>query len=132
MPITAEDQPDLKNIKDFYQIGRGNFWVVLDQGRVRGTISLLDLGHQQGALRKMFVDQDFRGDTPGIAGLLLETLLNWARLQAIQEVLLGTTPKLFAAHRFYEKKGFAEIAKDLLPSAFPVMKVDTRFYHIRL
>lgn len=122
----------MKNIKDFYQIGRGNFWVVLDQGRVRGTISLLDLGHQQGALRKMFVDQDFRGDTPGIAGLLLETLLNWARLQAIQEVLLGTTPKLFAAHRFYEKKGFAEIAKDLLPSAFPVMKVDTRFYHIRL
>lgn len=31
--------------------------------------------------------------------------------------------------RFYEKNGFTEIPKERLPGSFPVMKVDTGFYH---
>ena len=38
--ITAEDQPDLCNIKEFYQNGKGNFWVALFKNKVIGTISL--------------------------------------------------------------------------------------------
>ncbi|MCP4755340.1 MAG: GNAT family N-acetyltransferase [Proteobacteria bacterium] len=132
LPITAQDQPDLQNIQDFYQNGNGNFWIALFQGKVVGTISILDIGHTQVALRKMFVEQKHRGQKIGIADQLLDGLLGWAQLKGVREIFLGTTPKFLAAHRFYEKKGFSEIKKDFLPESFPIMKVDTKFYHFRL
>ena len=130
--VTAEDQPDLCDIKDFYQKDKGNFWVALFNEKVIGTISLLDIGNQQTALRKMFVDQTFRGKRYQVALMLLDTLLKWARANSIKEVYLGTTPKFLAAHRFYEKNGFNEITENILPSTFPIMKVDTKFYKFEL
>jgi hypothetical protein len=47
-------------------------------------------------------------------------------------VFLGTTPFFRAAHRFYEKHGFSQIPKQRLPSSFPIMEVDTKFYHLRV
>lgn len=128
IPITAQDQPDLADIPGFYQKGCGNFWVAAQEGRAVGTISLLDIGNNQAALRKMFVHKDFRGRETGTAGKLLKTLLAWAGNEQVSDIYLGTTPKFLAAHRFYEKNGFAEIEKSDLPPAFPVMVVDTKFY----
>jgi hypothetical protein len=59
--ITAEDQPDLLAITDFYQTGTGGFWVAKAAGRVVGTIGLKDIGNREAALRKMFVATDYRG-----------------------------------------------------------------------
>ncbi|HEU4325114.1 MAG TPA: GNAT family N-acetyltransferase [Roseiflexaceae bacterium] len=126
--ITAEDQPDLQSIPEFYQRGAGNFWVALDGGRVVGTIALLDIGGGQGALRKMFVHPRYRGRASGVAQRLLETLLGWARGHGLAAIFLGTTPQYLAAHRFYEKNGFARIDSALLPETFPIMKVDTIFF----
>ena len=130
--ITAADQPDLCKIKDFYQINKGNFWVALFNKKVVGTVSLLDIGHEQAALRKMFVDKEYRGEKYQVAHALLSALLNWAQSNDIREIYLGTTPKFLAAHRFYEKNGFKEIAKKCLPRTFPIMKVDTKFYKLAL
>jgi N-acetylglutamate synthase-like GNAT family acetyltransferase len=127
--ISAEQQPDLARIPEFYQVGRGNFWVALAGGEVVRTISLLDIGSSQAALRKMFVHRDFRGSSAGTAGGLLEMAMDWARAESLREIFLGTTAQFVAAHRFYEKNGFSEIAKELLPAGFPVMEVDTTFYH---
>lgn len=126
--IDAERQPDLRAIPSYYQVDSGNFWVAREGEKVIGTISLLDIGQGQGALRKMFVHRDFRGAEFGTARLLLETLLTWASGRGIREVFLGTTPFFHAAHRFYEKNGFVEIPEARLPSKFPVMEVDTKFY----
>jgi GNAT superfamily N-acetyltransferase len=128
IPITLADQPDLNNIHDFYQVGKGNFWFVTVAGKVAGTIALLDIGHGQGALRKMFVIEQFRGKELGLGQLLLNTLLQWARHKEYSKIYLGTTEKFKAAQRFYEKNGFEEIRKDLLPMEFPIMKVDVKFY----
>ena len=125
--ITKEDQPDLSQVSSFYQTGKGNFWVAEDNGLVVGTIALIDIGAGQGALRKMFVHKDYRGARQ-TAKKLLETLLHWAKEQGLREIYLGTTDKFLAAHRFYEKNGFIEVAKKQLPPSFPVMKVDSRFY----
>ena len=57
--ITAEQQPDLHDIKGYYQSGYGNFWVAIESGTVIGTIALLDIGYEQAVLRKMFVQQDY-------------------------------------------------------------------------
>lgn len=130
--ITAEQQPDLRDIPAFYQVSNGNFWVAMADGRVVGTISLLDIGNQQGALRKMFVHPEFRGPRAGTAKRLLDALLDWARDRELREIFLGTTAKFLAAHRFYQRNGFSEIARSALPPAFPIMRVDTRFFHRRV
>ena len=128
IPITAADQPDLQQIPDFYQKENGNFWVAITDDCVVGTISLLDIGHQQGALRKMFVHKNYRGKEHGTAQLLLNTLLAWAQQKGYAEIYLGTTEKFLAAHRFYEKNNFAEVKIADLPAAFPRMAVDVKFY----
>ena len=130
--IRKEDQPDLADIKNFYQSGYGNFWVALCQDKVVGTISLKDIGNYQGALRKMFVKSEYRGIQFKTAQHLLNSLLAWAQGQALTDIYLGTTEKFLAAHRFYEKNNFECLSSDQLPSNFPIMKVDTRFYHLKL
>ncbi|KOS68789.1 GNAT family acetyltransferase [Lysinibacillus contaminans] len=126
--ITKEDQPDLFKIEAFYQNGNGNFWVALHDGEVVGTISLVDIGNQQVALRKMFVKKTYRGKDYGTASHLLQTALEWARERNITGIYLGTVPEFLAAHRFYEKNGFEQIDRTELPENFPVVKVDKLFY----
>jgi N-acetylglutamate synthase-like GNAT family acetyltransferase len=128
IPITAADQPDLQQIPTFYQKDNGNFWLALADNNVVGTIALLDIGNQQGALRKMFVHKDYRGKIYGTGQLLLNTLFSWAQQKAYTEIYLGTTAKFLAAHRFYEKNGFDEISIPELPTSFPRMEVDVKFY----
>ncbi|MBD8496519.1 GNAT family N-acetyltransferase [Pseudomonas syringae] len=130
--ITAADQPDLAAIPDFYQQGNGDFWVARHGDTVVGTLGLKDIGDGQAALRKMFVAAAFRGREYGVATQLLARLLTDARARGVRRILLGTTDKFLAAHRFYEKHGFTEIAQDSLPASFPRMAVDSRFYALDL
>ncbi|MCB1826635.1 MAG: GNAT family N-acetyltransferase, partial [Candidatus Competibacteraceae bacterium] len=124
IPITIEAQPDLRNVQEFYQHGSGNFWVAEVEGRIVGTIALLDIGNGDAALRKMFVWESFRGKEHGVAQRLLQELLKWAGEKQLRRIYLGTTEQFLAAHRFYEKNGFLQIAKSDLPGSFPVMSVD--------
>ena len=132
IPITIEAQPDLRNVQEFYQHGSGNFWVAEVEGRIVGTIALLDIGNGDAALRKMFVSEPFRGNEYGVAQRLLQELLKWAGEKQLRRIYLGTTEQFLAAHRFYEKNGFLQIAKSDLPDSFPVMSVDTKFYCLSL
>ena len=130
--ITLEEQPDLIDIPGFFLVGNGNFWLALINGAVVGCIALKDIGNGQGALRKMFVDARYRGKQYGVGQSLLDTLLVWAREKGFLEILLGTTDKFLAAHRFYEKNGFSSIPKNSLPQEFPVASVDSIFYRLAL
>lgn len=137
IPITLEAQPDLANIRGFYQTGAGNFWVAEIDGDIVGTVALKDIGNGDAALRKMFVAAGHRGRLPapqqgGVAQQLLQSLLQWARQKGLSNIYLGTTEKFLAAHRFYEKQGFMAIPRESLPKAFPLMQVDTRFYWLSL
>lgn len=132
VPITKDDQPDLFKIEDYYQSGNGNFWVALYDDKVVGTISFLDIGNNEVALRKMFVKKEFRGATYNTASLLLDMAIHWGRERTINAIYLGTTPQFLAAHRFYEKKGFINVGFNELPKTFPVLKVDKRFYKYTL
>jgi N-acetylglutamate synthase-like GNAT family acetyltransferase len=126
--ITAEDQPDLGAIPSFYQSGAGGFWVADRGGDIVGTIGLKDIGNNDGALRKMFVAVSARGRAHGVAVMLLDALIDHAREKEMNSVYLGSTESFLAAHRFYEKNGFEQISKMALPSAFPIMRVDRKFY----
>jgi N-acetylglutamate synthase-like GNAT family acetyltransferase len=130
--ITLDDQPDLAMVPTFYQSGHGDFWVAEQDGKIVGTIALKDIGNKQSALRKMFVAPHARGKAQGVAHALLVRLLAHARQQGVRDIYLGTTDAFVAAQRFYERNGFVSIAKTALPPAFPVMAVDTCFYHLQL
>lgn len=126
--ITTNDQPDLLDVPNFYQVGTGNFWVARSAGEVVGIIALRDIGNGQGALRKMFVKASHRGTEHSVAARLLDRLLASAKAQQVHEIFLGTTEKFHAAHRFYEKNHFGRVSPQSLPRAFPRMTLDTRFY----
>lgn len=126
--ITEDQQPDLQDIPNFYQKGKGNFWISRHQDKVVGTISLLDIDNGLVALRKMFVHPEFRGREYGISSALLSHALKWAQSSGVESIYLGTTAKFVAAHKFYEKNSFVEIPKSVLPDTFPVMDVDSKFY----
>lgn len=130
VPITREEQPDLLNIQMTFQRGAGNFWVALWQNEVVGTIGIVDIGQNRVALKKMFVREDFRGKDKTVAASLMETAKNWCSDKGIKSILLGTVDGMKAAHRFYEKNGFVEIAKSALPKSFPIVAVDTKFYEL--
>ena len=127
--ITADDQPDLADVEGFYQSGGGQFWVARRDGVLVGTIAAIDIGDDLVALRKMFVARSDRGGA-GLAAELMRALLEWARERGVRTVYLGTTAVMGAAHRFYEKHGFALIDAAELPASFPRMSVDSRFYRI--
>ena len=132
IPITLKLQPDLNEIPGFYQTNSGNFWIARIDDKIIGTISLLDIGNGKGALRKMFVDKDYRGKEFGVGQKLLNNLIAWAKQKGFTEIFLGTTEKFIAAQRFYEKNGFNKIEKQELPQAFPVMEVDIKFYRFSI
>lgn len=135
IPITLADQPDLADVAGFYRRGVGEFWVatpVEAPERVVGTIALIDIGNGIGVIRKMFVASGYRGPEWKVARRLLAHLIDHARAHGLTRLVLGTTDKFLAAHRFYEREGFAVIAADDLPEAFPRMAVDTRFYEMGL
>lgn len=132
IPITLELQPDLKEIPKFYQTNSGNFWIAKIGNEIIGTISLLDIGNHKGALRKMFVNKNYRGKEYGVGQKLLETLVDWSKHKGFTEIFLGTTEKFTRAQRFYEKNGFTEIEKHELPQTFPVMEVDIKFYRFSI
>ncbi|OWV64712.1 GNAT family acetyltransferase [Rhizobium sp. R339] len=129
--ITADAQPDLRVIPDYYQSGKGQFWVAVKDGAIVGTIGLKDIGNGQAALRKMFVAAEVRGREHGVAARLLDRLFAHARDAGLTDIFLGTTDKFVAAHRFYEKNGFVEIGKAELPRSFPLMPVDSKFYRYK-
>ena len=129
--ITLEDQPDLQNIETFYQKGLGNFFVALHDNKIIGTIALLDIGTNQGAMRKFFVHPNFRGSDKGTSSLLLTYLFEWCKEQHLSDLYLGTTLQFIAAQKFYLKNGFSEISTSELPPNFPIMAVDKKFYHMQ-
>lgn len=132
VPITIDDQPDLKNIPSVYQKDNGNFWLALDNNEVIGSIALIDIGNHQTALRKMFVHQDHRGKDKGVAQMLMDELIKWCKNRDVKEIFLGTIDTMHAAHRFYLKNSFEEIPKSSLPDNFPIMRVDNRFFKCKL
>lgn len=101
----------------------------MDGDHVIGTIAAIDIGNSHLALRKMFVDVNYRGK-PGVGKKLMDSLVRWAGDKNVRKVYLGTIDKFKAAVRFYEKSGFLPQGKSDLPASFPMMPKDNLFYRL--
>lgn len=132
VPVTLEDQPDLLDIEANYHQTGGNFWGAKYDEQLVGTIALIAIDGNAGALRKMFVRKEYRGKELAIAQRLLDELIVYCKQNNITAIYLGTVDILKAAHRFYEKNGFTRLAKEDLPVSFPLMGADNVFYQLHL
>ena len=68
--VSVEDQPELLRIKEEYIDGGGNFWVAKENGKVAGTIGLMNKGNGLCILKKFFVYEPYRGRPTAIFPLL--------------------------------------------------------------
>jgi DNA-binding MarR family transcriptional regulator/predicted N-acetyltransferase YhbS len=117
--LTAQRQPDLHNLKAFYN-DKGNWlWIAVNgKDEVAGSIGLERLNENQAVLRKMFVRKEYRGKTLNLASKLFAILLKEAKSQGFKEILLDTPLVTHAAHRFYERNGFELVSKDVIPANY--------------
>lgn len=132
IPIDDGQRKELQSISKSFQRNMGNYWVALLNGKVIGTIAVIDIGHQAFELRDVFLDKDYRGSQTGYAKKLLDTVFAWSNEHGVKTIFLGTTLAFRAAHRFYEKHGFYEIARKDMPSYCQPMDCDEKFYRIDL
>jgi GNAT superfamily N-acetyltransferase len=131
MALRLAELPDLVDVHDTYcGNGLGNFWVALQDGRVRGCIGLMYLGRSDFELRRMYVEAQARGH--GLAQRLLDTLFAWSAANGVEAIYLETNHRWHAAHHIYEKNGFTPARKEDLPREFPVVRVADGFYVRRL
>jgi ribosomal protein S18 acetylase RimI-like enzyme len=106
-----------------------------DGGRVVGSVALVltgDFGEvtesdDEAAFRMLAVDPDVRGR--GVGELLVRTCLDRARTAGKRRVVISTDPRMTAAHRLYERLGFARLAER---DWSPVPGVDLLVYALDL
>ena len=131
--VNEEDRPDLQDIENYYlQNDSGNFWLALYNNNVIGTISIKNINQEKLALQNMYIHKDFRGTIYNTATKLLKETIIFANKKGTKEIYLGTATDFYAAHKFYERNGFSQVGKETLPSNFPVMDFDNKFYELIL
>lgn len=132
IPIEEAQRKELQSISQSFQKNKGNYWVAIFNGKVIGTIAVMDIGHNAFELRDVFLDQEYRGPKTGFAKKLLDTVLSWSNEHKVKTIFLGTTLNFKAAHRFYKKHGFREIVRRDMPTYCQPMDCDEKFYRLDL
>lgn len=117
--LSLAEQPDLLNIRQYYQQSGGEFWIALCDGKVIGTIGLMLKEKNCAVMKKFFVKKEYRSQKVGLA--LYQELLKYAEVAGVRQIILDTPSVACASHRFYEKAGFRKIdaAKLLVAYSFP-------------
>jgi ribosomal-protein-alanine acetyltransferase len=110
-----EDSFSRRQLRYLIQRATGAFFAAVRQGIVVGYICVLTRKNTNGRIYSLVVDPEYRGR--GVAGLLLETGLEYLRQKRITSVFLEVAVDNAAAIALYEKKGFVR------------RKVFRRYYH---
>lgn len=130
--VSVDNQPELLCIKEKYMDGGGNFWVAKEEGKVAGSIGLMNVGNGLGILKKFFVYELYRGKPHNLGRQLYATLLDFAQRNGFQQIILDTPKNTDRAHKFYEKAGFRKIEKEELPVAYDYPYEDSDFFCLKL
>jgi acetyltransferase, GNAT family len=128
--LSLDEQPDLKNIPEYYQKNGGQFFIAIEGRELIGTIAIMNYGNNNAVLKKFFVRSDFRGK--GIGRALYCELLEYARDMGFERIVLDTPAVAQASHRFYEKSGFERIKKSELPFKYEYPDRDSYLYLLNL
>ncbi|KAM5227844.1 putative N-acetyltransferase CML1 [Ctenodactylus gundi] len=118
---------DMADISKSYMSTRGScFWVAESGGDVVGTVGALavespPLGKKQVELFHLSVSMKHRGE--GIAKALVRTVLQFAREQGYNEVVLSTSILQHSALAVYQKMGFQNTGQFFLNKNWRLMGI---------
>lgn len=130
--VSVQDQPELLSIPETYLAPGGAFWVAKEQGRVIGSIGLMNAGGGIGLLKKFFVYEGYRGKPHHLGQRLYAELLQFANTNGFQTLILDTPKNTERAHRFYERAGFVQIPIAGLPVQYDYPYQDSDFFQLNL
>ena len=95
--------PDLLDFDAHYAEPRGAFWVVIEGGRVVGSVGV-DRRPIGAELHRLYLEPGQRGR--GLGEALVARVLDWCRARAIARIELWSDTRFEHAHRLYVRLGF--------------------------
>ena len=106
LPFEAKVAQELAEFCQRYDAGRDGLWLLLQDGRVEGSIAIDgSKAAGQGAHLRWFMTSDTVRGT-GVGNQLLKQALSFCLSRAYPKVYLSTFEGLHAARHLYEKSGF--------------------------
>ena len=130
--VSVEDQPELLCIREKYIDNGGCFWVAKENGKVVGTIGLMNKGNGLCILKKFFVYKPYRGNPHHLGQQLYTVFLDFAKVHGFSKIILDTPKNTDRAHSFYEKSGFKKIEKEELAIKYDYPYDDSHFFYLDL
>lgn len=116
---------DAERMPGPYVPPRGGLWLAVQDDVGVGCVALRPLDENSAEVKRMFVDEAWRGR--GVGRALMETVVAAARERGYATLRLGTLDDMKAAQRLYESLGFRAIERYR-----PDELVDTLFYELEL
>jgi GNAT superfamily N-acetyltransferase len=95
----------------FSEARRNAFWVVENADGIVGSFGIESRSANETELRRMYLDQDYRG--LGIAQRMLDCAQAQARAFGFTRMILSTAQIQKAADRFYRNSGFRHIRTEV-------------------
>ena len=116
---------DAERLPGPYVPPRGGLWLAVHHDTGVGCVALRPLDDDTAEVKRMYVDEAWRGR--GVGRALMETLVIGARERGYRTLRLGTLDDMKVAQRLYESLGFRSIERYR-----PDELVDTLFYELEL
>ena len=103
---------ELREITELFSEARRNaFWVVESAKEIVGTFGIESRSVNDTELRRMYLDQGYRGS--GIAQRMLDCAEAEARALGYTKMILSTAQIQKAADRFYRRSGFLHVRTEV-------------------
>jgi GNAT superfamily N-acetyltransferase len=103
---------ELKQLLDVFSAAKRNgFWVVEAATGIVGTFGIESHGISDTELRRMYLDEGYRGS--GIAQRMLDHAQTRARALGFTRMILSTAQIQKAADKFYRKNGFQHLRTEV-------------------
>ena len=116
---------DAERMPGPYVPPRGGLWLAEHEGVGIGCVALRPLEASVAEVKRMYVDEAWRGR--GVGRALMETVVREARERGYATLRLGTLEDMKAAQALYASLGFRPISRYR-----PDELVDTLFYELAL
>ena len=93
-----------------FKPGREGCWVAEKDGRIMGSVFVVEEDAGTAKLRMLYVEPDARGE--GLGTRLVGEVVKFVREAGYRRLTLWTNENLTAARRLYEKAGFKLISQE--------------------
>jgi ribosomal protein S18 acetylase RimI-like enzyme len=100
---------DIRDIERVYLQNRGSFYVIDNQGEIRGCVGVRRFSDEIAELKRLYIARECRG--LGLGHALCVNAINDARNFGYKFLRLDTITKSQAALALFRKLGFYEIAR---------------------